>query len=243
MTQWRVDLIVLWDGHVSPAHIVTVKTNCGLLTSITRVLLEAYISILSHRIYRGYTVGYRIMPFDIGHYGLSNTVVVTFDIFTVVLARYSNVVIMNASEFLRCVVHNARVKSPVTMRRSAFVFACIALVATAAFSGEGMIRRSAKNIPGRYIVVLEASADAATVANTCASQGCTGAAYVRARTQGLAVEISDVDAQALARDARVQFVEEDSNVSAAAANWGLDRVDQRSLPLNGTYVSDGTEPA
>ncbi|HET7711608.1 MAG TPA: S8 family peptidase, partial [Thermoanaerobaculia bacterium] len=31
-----------------------------------------------------------------------------------------------------------------------------------------------------------------------------------------------------------------SVVSAAASTWGLDRVDQRFLPLNGTYVSSGT---
>src|SRR5438876_2169510 len=132
-----------------------------------------------------------------------------------------------------------RVDSPVTMRR-ALLFAGIVLVATTAFSGDGNVHRSARRIPGRYIVVLESSADVATVANTVRNLKGAQIHHTYARgLKGLAVEISDADAQALARDARVQFVEEDSTV-AAATTWGLDRIDQRDLPLNGTYVADGT---
>jgi len=127
------------------------------------------------------------------------------------------------------------------MKRTALLLAGIALVATAAFSGEGNVRRSAGRIPGRYIVVLEPGADPAAVASTV--QNLRGAkvrhAYARG-LKGFALEISDIDAQALARDVRVQFVEEDSTVSAAATPWGLDRVDQRFLPLNDSYVSAET---
>ncbi|MGZ8868392.1 MAG: S8 family serine peptidase, partial [Thermoanaerobaculia bacterium] len=56
---------------------------------------------------------------------------------------------------------------------------------------------------------------------------------------GFSIEISDSDAQNLSNDPRVQYVEEDSIVSASAVTWGLDRIDQRSLPLNGRYVSSG----
>src|SRR2546428_2490468 len=127
------------------------------------------------------------------------------------------------------------------MRRSAFLFAGLALAATVAFSGDGSVHRSARHIPGRYIVVLDSSADTATFAN--AVRDLNGAlvhhTYERG-FKGLAVEIGDADAQALARDPRVQFVEEDATFAIASTPWGVDRIDQRSLPLNGTYVNGGT---
>lgn len=48
----------------------------------------------------------------------------------------------------------------------------------------------------------------------------------------------------LMRDPRVAFVEEDGmmypSATQSGATWGLDRVDQRDRPLNGTYVYDYT---
>ena len=127
------------------------------------------------------------------------------------------------------------------MRRSAFLFAGLALMASAAFSGDGSVHRSARHIPNRYVVVLESSADIAAVADTVRNLkgGKVHHSYGRG-LKGLAVEINDVDAQALARDTRVQFVEEDATISVASTPWGLDRIDQRSLPLNGSYVSTET---
>ena len=127
------------------------------------------------------------------------------------------------------------------MRKAALLFAGLALAANAAYSGDGSVRRSTERIPGRYIVVLQSGADTSSVASSVRNlKGArVGHTYERG-LKGLSVEVSDIDAQALARDPRVKFVEEDSTISAADISWALDRVDQRFLPLNGSYVSDGT---
>jgi len=61
---------------------------------------------------------------------------------------------------------------------------------------------------------------------------------------GFAAEMSEEDAQKLSEDFRVKFVEEDAVMTADATQtnppWGLDRIDQRNLPLSASYTYNFT---
>ncbi|HSD65647.1 MAG TPA: S8 family serine peptidase [Vicinamibacteria bacterium] len=136
--------------------------------------------------------------------------------------------------------------------------AVLVLVAASAVAEAGPIRRHPRPIPGSYIVVLRQ--DAARGANDRLSRlpsvaevatdmvdltgiGRRTRLYEHA-LRGFAVEATAAEAELLANDYRVAFVEEDGVVQAVAtqtgATWGIDRIDQRDLPLSGTYVYDQT---
>ncbi|WP_309890352.1 S8 family serine peptidase [Archangium sp.] len=115
----------------------------------------------------------------------------------------------------------------------------------------GRFLRAREPFPGRYIVVLAeppaaAAADVAEVARALSSHhGGRVAATYRHALRGFAVEgMSEVAALALSRDPRVRYVEEDGMASGAAVQssppWGLDRVDQRDLPLSASYTYTAT---
>jgi len=116
----------------------------------------------------------------------------------------------------------------------------------------GRFLRVREPLPGRYIVVLAeppaaaAAADVAELARELsAHHGGRVAATYRHALRGFAVEgMSEVAALALSRDPRVRYVEEDGMASGAAVQssppWGLDRVDQRDLPLSASYTYTAT---
>lgn len=140
------------------------------------------------------------------------------------------------------------------------VLTLILLGASAAFANAPLYRSKAA-IPNRYIVVFKDGAvrstdsilDGASVRDVANDLALVHGALVRRSFQhalrGAVLEMSAEQAEALANDPRVEYLEEDGVVRIAGAgselnppSWGLDRIDQASLPLNSTYgwTNDGT---
>ncbi|EWC60020.1 Alkaline serine exoprotease A precursor [Actinokineospora spheciospongiae] len=66
----------------------------------------------------------------------------------------------------------------------------------------------------------------------------------QATVRGFAGEMTEAEARRLAADPSVERVEQNSVVTTqdtqTGATWGLDRIDQQALPLNGTYTYPNT---
>ena len=115
------------------------------------------------------------------------------------------------------------------------------------------IRKSSHKVENNYIVVLNNAvvgeeglySIAPYIAEELAAthKGKLKHVYKNA-LNGFAVEMSPEDAERLSEDFRVAFVEEDAVVHLDATQtnppWGLDRIDQRSRPLSGTYTFNRT---
>jgi len=121
-----------------------------------------------------------------------------------------------------------------------------------------------KVIAGQYIVVYKDSADVlpslqalqaalesgVSLQSQTAELQTLGLAGVRlqrvytAALKGLAASLSDAQVSALRADPRVAYLEADQVMEASTtqnnATWGLDRIDRRNLPLNGTYTYTAT---
>jgi subtilisin family serine protease len=119
----------------------------------------------------------------------------------------------------------------------------------AAETHKAKLRKVKDNIPGQYIVVLKDDVPASEVASTAKSlAGAHGGSVKRAfkhALKGFSVSMSEQAAEALSQNPLVDFVEEDGLVFATdttqySPTWGLDRIDQRDLPVDGAYTYNTT---
>jgi subtilisin family serine protease len=126
----------------------------------------------------------------------------------------------------------------------------------------GQIRAAgaAGAIPGSYIVVLKDSsvAVASTASTSAVTTAVTGKAHSLAAAHGATVgyvyssalrgfqaNMSVQSAKELAADSSVSYVEQNQVVTIDATqtnppSWGLDRIDQRNLPLSSSYTYPNT---
>jgi subtilisin family serine protease len=139
---------------------------------------------------------------------------------------------------------------------TAVAVVCSALVLTAPASSQGhkeKVRKNAKKIQNSYVVVLDDSVIGERGENSIAGYMADDMARMyggklkhvyKHAINGFSVEMSEADAENMSQDYRVLFVEEDGVMTADATQtnppWGLDRIDQRNLPLSGTYTYNWT---
>lgn len=96
----------------------------------------------------------------------------------------------------------------------------------------------------RYLVRYTPGSDVAAQARTLRAEGKAVGRVFSTAVRALVVTTTPAQAAALARSPRVEAVEPDLPVhitdTQQAAPWGLDRIDQRALPLSTTYTAPTT---
>jgi subtilisin family serine protease len=127
------------------------------------------------------------------------------------------------------------------------VVVATAVVAMPAQAAEGQIRLAGteNSVAGSYIVVLRDSAErtASVSAEATSLAGEYGADVSRTYTaalHGFAMHATEAEAKKLAADDTVAYVEQSqkftiNDTQDNPPSWGLDRIDQRDLPLDNAY--------
>ncbi|WNV89254.1 S8 family peptidase [Umezawaea sp. Da 62-37] len=130
---------------------------------------------------------------------------------------------------------------------AAMVATTATLLASPATAAEGGIRDAdaADRVPNSYIVKFKDSEVTEATAEASANRAAAGVGggvdrVFGSALRGFTVKLSDDQAKRLAANPAVEYVEQDQvfKIDTTQANppsWGLDRVDQASLPLSSSY--------
>ncbi len=142
----------------------------------------------------------------------------------------------------------------VSLLSAAIGVSILAMGASSAFAGD--FRTAQNPVQGEYIVVLKEGAARiasearpnALVSTVARQMGASHRVNVLQSfdhaVRGFVVKADDNALAQLIADPRVAYVEENGvmsiNATQTGATWGIDRVDQRNLPLSGTYTYNRT---
>jgi subtilisin family serine protease len=108
-----------------------------------------------------------------------------------------------------------------------------------------LVAAKGKAITGQYIVVLKEGKNGNSVA---ASASASPKHVYDAALNGFAANLSDKQVEKLRKNNDVAFIEQDAEVSIDTTEnmdvngdpWGIDRIDQRTLPLSNSYTFNKT---
>ena len=127
------------------------------------------------------------------------------------------------------------------MRRTLVKFLATAVVASSLAVTPVGFASAAKATKASYVVTFRAGTSVSLEASESRGKGLKVSHVFEHALKGMSVELTPDEAAALAADPAVATIEPDITVHMTAdqlgATWGLDRIDQRALPLNLVYTS------